>query len=498
LFKKIAILNLSLLITLSLSSFTAAFKLPDTGQSACYNSTGALIPCAGTGQDGAYSINPMTYTDNGDGTVKDNNTGLTWLKQNAGSVYNWYEASGTYNASYNPSSLSVCGSVELGGHTDWRLPKKNELMSIVDYSRYYPAINTSYFPNTNAASYWSFTSNTASPDSAWGVDFSDGGIYDGYMFGEGYVRCVRGQQSIQSFIDNGNGTVTDTGTGLMWQQHEQADKSWNNALSYCEGLTLGNHSDWRLPNIREHESVIDDARYDPAIDKSFFPNAYSSYYLSSSTFAGNPGHAWLVSLYDGGIYNFLGKDSIYYVRCVRGGEGGALGRLTTNFSGTGAGTVTGAGLRLGEQIVFSFNTNSSIYLDNGTNAGINASPAEFSLFSGWTGCDYVNGAYCPLTMNAYRTVTATFNFRTGYKSRIGDTASYYSTLQAAYDNAPNPGIVKSWATGFSENLTCAKTKNVTLKGGNNEAYSVNTGYTTLRGKLTIQAGSLTVEKLIIM
>jgi hypothetical protein len=497
-FKEIAILKLSLLITLSLADFSAAFKLPDTGQSACYNSAGAIVSCAGTGQDGAYSINPMTYTDNGDGTVEDNSTGLTWQKQDFGGIFNWYEASGTYDATYNPSPLNLCGSVMLGGHTDWRLPNKSELMSIVDYSMYYPAIKTSYFPDTKAANYWTITSNAALPDVAWIVNFSDGGIYDNDKSASGYVRCVRGEQSTQNLMDNGNGTVTDTGTGLMWQQQEQADKNWDNALSYCEGLTLGNYSDWRLPNIREHESLIYDAGYDPAIDRSFFPNAYSSYYLSSSSFSGNPGHPWFVSFYDGGIYNFLGKDGIYFVRCVRGGEGGGLGSLTTSFSGTGAGTVTGSGIQLGEQIGFSFNTGNSIYLDNGTVAAINASPAEFSLFSGWSGCNYVNGAYCSLTMNANRTVTATFNFRTGYKSRIGDTASYYSTLQGSYDNAPNPGIVKSWATVFNENLTCARTKNVTLKGGYNEAYSGNTGYTTLRGKLTIQTGSLTVEKLTIM
>ena len=67
-------------------------------------------------------------------------------------TYNWYQACGTYDATYNPTSQNVCGSLNLGGYSDWRLPTKKELMSIVDYSIPYPGptINTTYFPNTNS------------------------------------------------------------------------------------------------------------------------------------------------------------------------------------------------------------------------------------------------------------------------------------------------------------------------------------------------------------
>ncbi|MBV5349935.1 hypothetical protein JZU71_01895, partial [bacterium] len=78
--------------------------LPDTGQTKCYNYSGTEIPCAGTGQDGAYSINPMSFTDNANGTITDNNTGLLWQKcsvaQNndatcsgTATTHNWYQAS---------------------------------------------------------------------------------------------------------------------------------------------------------------------------------------------------------------------------------------------------------------------------------------------------------------------------------------------------------------------------------------------------------------------
>jgi hypothetical protein len=74
------IVFLSLLILSLIASTTFAFNLPDTGQTKCYRDVDTYdeIPCAGTGQDGDYNINPMSFTDNGNGTVTDNNTGLIW------------------------------------------------------------------------------------------------------------------------------------------------------------------------------------------------------------------------------------------------------------------------------------------------------------------------------------------------------------------------------------------------------------------------------------
>ncbi|MBI4654572.1 MAG: DUF1566 domain-containing protein [Nitrospirae bacterium] len=112
-------------------------------------------------------------------------------------TYNWYQASGTYDATYNPSLQNVCSSLAVGGHSDWRLPTKKELMSIVDYSISYPGptINTTYFPNTKSFYYWSSTTYAGDPSYAWSVGFGEGGVYDGYAKDYyNYVRCVRGGQ----------------------------------------------------------------------------------------------------------------------------------------------------------------------------------------------------------------------------------------------------------------------------------------------------------------
>jgi len=303
---------------------TVTFHLPDTGQTKCYQSVSpwAEIPCAGTGQDGAYNINPMSFTVIGSDNdmVQDNNTGLIWQRQEDGNTYNWYKASGTYHVTYNPSSQDVCGDLSTGNYTDWRLPSKKELISIVDYSLYPGPIITPIFTNTKSYLYWSSSTDANTPNNAWYVNFLYGNVSYFYKYSAYYVRCVRGGELVfANFTNNYNETISDTSTALMWQQGEPGLMTWQAALDYCDGLTLpsGGHSDWRLPNIKELESITDDTRYNPAIDRNFFPNAYADNYWSSTTYAGYPGDAWAVARQVNSYYPDFQKSHAYYVRCVR-------------------------------------------------------------------------------------------------------------------------------------------------------------------------------------
>lgn len=121
------------------------------------------------------------------------------------------------------------------------------------------------------------------------------------------------------FIVNGDGTVTDTSTGLIWQQQASGLLTWGDAISYCEGLSLSGYNNWRPPIINELQSLVDYTRYNPAIDTTAFPDTMSSVYWSSSTDALIGHHVWCVYFYNGNVffYNKLGK---YYMRAVRGGE----------------------------------------------------------------------------------------------------------------------------------------------------------------------------------
>ena len=136
------------------------------------------------------------------------------------------------------------------------------------------------------------------------------------------ILLIGGEVIAADFTDNGDDTVTDNRTDLVWQKEDDGiTRTWESAISYCEGLTLGGMSDWRLPNIRELESIINSGTSYPAIDTTFFPNTNSSYYYwSSTTLAYNANYALSVYFGLGRIGGYYKSDYYYYVRCVRGGQ----------------------------------------------------------------------------------------------------------------------------------------------------------------------------------
>ena len=117
-----------------------------------------------------------------------------------------------------------------------------------------------------------------------------------------YVRAVRGNPlPANNFIEQGDGTLIDTATGLMWQQATAPGTyTWQEALAYCENLNLAGHTDWRLPDRNELQSIVDYSRYNPPIDPLF--SAVASYYWSSTTYAYVTYGAWIVDFNDGYVY----------------------------------------------------------------------------------------------------------------------------------------------------------------------------------------------------
>ncbi len=288
---------------LTLYNLDDEYKLPDTGQTTRYSDT--------TGDDSDTLINAPSYTDNSDDTVTDNNTGLIWQRQDDSTTRTWTDA-GPY-----------CDGLTLGAQSDWRLPDKKELASIADYGTYSPAIDSTAFPGTNSSYYssyyWSSATYASDTSFAWRLLFSIGFIGNGDKTGSFYVRCVRSSQfSTVAFADLGDQTVLDRKTGLIWQQGiDYSTRNWEAAISYCDGLNLAGRSDWRLPNVRELESITDDSKYSPAIDSTAFPGTLSLHYWSSTTVADSTSDAWYVHFSDGFVNSGSNKTVSFYVRCVR-------------------------------------------------------------------------------------------------------------------------------------------------------------------------------------
>jgi hypothetical protein len=223
------------------------------------------------------------------------------------------------------NAITLCEDLDLGGYSDWRLPDVYELPSIVDYNRHNPAIDPGTFPGTLSSYYWSSSTPVppASPTAAWEVDFNTGILHYSTKTNTDpfYVRCVRGTPppSPHTFTVHGDGTVTDDVTGLMWQQMDDNDlRNWDDALDYCEDLVLppGEHTDWRLPDVKELRSIIDYEEYEPALDPAVFPGTNFAFYWSSNTTVSQPNDAWYVHFSDGQVHHSM-KVNIYHVRCVR-------------------------------------------------------------------------------------------------------------------------------------------------------------------------------------
>jgi hypothetical protein len=340
-----------------------AWPVPDTGQTTCYNNT-VEIPCpspgdAFYGQDATYAINPPSYTKlDAAGSplpdlatvwvmLRDNVSGLVWeSKTNDGSIHDAFRNFFTWcdrTTPANGTAQGTCGSgsgaastdtgafiqalneARFGTHSDWRMPAMQELMMLVDRGRAGPAVNPDFFANLGWSYYWSSAANADVSDQAWCVVFNEGNAVNDVMSNSNAVRAVRGAALAHRYIDNGDGTVSDTATGLMWQKETDDATNWQTALHSAATLSLGGYDDWRLPNINEMLSLVDYGAYSPAINVAF-PVAAASNYWSSTTYAGNPETAWYINFNDGFV-SHSEKLNAFSMRAVRGGQPRLSGHL---------------------------------------------------------------------------------------------------------------------------------------------------------------------------
>jgi hypothetical protein len=278
------------------------FKLPDSGQ---FRETTFVH-----GEDADYKRHPMSFTVLEDGEVViDNNTGLMWERH-----LNWqWEETTPPKGEWRPQDVfyyvdgeprrrpyhegvQYCKQLKLGGYDDWRMPSMKEGHTIAHYGSARPAIHMKYFKDVypgltgygdrGKGGMWGGPLAPDHNNSAWHLGFIDG-HFMGYPRG-GYktTRCVRADNNGVYFqpdlVDNGDGTITDEVTKLMWLQESDAvGRDWESSIQYCEDLKFAGYEDWKLPHNKELTSLVDLRRQKPAIDTEFFPDTdYKAYYWS--------------------------------------------------------------------------------------------------------------------------------------------------------------------------------------------------------------------------
>ncbi len=288
--KSASILMLSLLFCITLSGQTLSFKIVDTNQDKCYNTLNEITPplpgAAFYGQDAQFDGYQPSYQDNGDGTVTDLVTGLMWQQ-------GLFPSKLTFN-----QAVAGADTLSLAGYTDWRLPTIKEMYSLILFSgtdisgpnpeNLSPFLDTNYFEfrygdtligermiDAQYATSTEYVGTTMGGDHTdFGVNFADGRI-KGYGTGPlpgqtgdktFEVRYVRGnlQYGVNEFVDNGDGTIRDAATGLIWDKNDSGEGlNWEEGLAWVEQKNAEQYlgaNDWRLPNAKEMQSIVDYSR----------------------------------------------------------------------------------------------------------------------------------------------------------------------------------------------------------------------------------------------
>jgi hypothetical protein len=296
-----------------------------TDQTKCYNESGQDVPCAGSGQDGETNrvqSNPETRFEVRGGVVADRATGLCWSQNASPATWpmSWAEAF-EYVAQLNQS-----GHLKID---DWRLPSRRELFSLISHQHINQALPSGHpFTNVFPGYYWTASECRRLADQAWYIHLGGGRIYRGMKKNFYMVWPVSGPQADDEKMSDRfviqNSTACDRLTKLVWLRTSgemQRPVKWEKALEAIVALNeknAGGYADWRLPNIRELESLVDLNRHSPALAPDHPFEHIAEGYWSATTSVYEKRYAWVFYPRDGAIgvgYKPLPEFYAWVVRC---------------------------------------------------------------------------------------------------------------------------------------------------------------------------------------
>lgn len=302
----------------------------------CYisNGTGTPLPPGATIQlilnpssypDGFHDIDGNvleTYTfsfttDESEDVVTDTSTQLMWQQEDDGVRRTWDEA------------CQYCEDLVLGTYEDWRVPRIDELRTIVDYGQCDPALVLVFEGQSDV--YWSSSGKDGSDNPQgfyWYINFYKGNVFYTSASNFNFIRCVRSGPNwsfdpSDYLVIESEATVRDTRNDLIWQRSDDGiHRTWSEAQAYCEALILDGYDEWRVPTIEELQTIIDYPEgQDPRISTDVFSGIGTvwpaDYFWSSTTSVCDPNYAWEV-YFGGGYVSTFSKDRNYYMytRCV--------------------------------------------------------------------------------------------------------------------------------------------------------------------------------------
>lgn len=393
--KGIAVVTTLILLLSAHFATAGTIQLPQTGQAACYDTTGTVIDCASTGQDGMHRKGVLwpvpRFTiiycdatgpcqsqvsdcdaDKATDIVTDNLTGLVWARDTGYTQRTWQD------------SLTYVNSLELCGQNDWRLPNVNELLSLRNegVGRTDWWLQDQGFSGAPFGDYQTSTAYALDPANLWYVNIGYGYIGSTARISLQYTFPVRGPDTLgpapvwktgqmSCYNDSGTSTgcpgtgqdgeyhagvawptprftvgtgakadcITDELTGLMWvKTPNDSLRDWQGGLTYANDLTLCGYDDWRMPNVIEQRSLFNyEGRSDDWLNTQGFIAVPSGRFSTSTTSVEYTTYAMFEDIYDGRIMSYFEKDpsNTYYAWAVRAG-GGSFGTIGTQLTITGS------------------------------------------------------------------------------------------------------------------------------------------------------------------
>ena len=361
--RKVLVIVGVLMLMSSPTVFAAVADLPQTGQTACYDTAGAVISCAGTGQDGELQKGVSWQTPRfeiaGNSLCRlDTLTGLIWMKNPGVSAYSWGDALSWANGR---NAANLCGF-----DSGWRLPNINELGSLFNQGGTIGTIEwltNQGFENINQR-YWSSTNYTPDPTQAWAMDFNAGYNFNYTKTNLIYAWPVRGPDPVgpapvrktgQTTCWDGSGIpvnpcagtgqdgdiqagiawpaprftvdgdcVIDNLTDLVWAASpDGVYKDWQTALDYASARNTaglcGYSSGWRLSNMVELNSLVHYGQSNQSVwlNTQGFTGVLSGGYWSSTSFVGNRNSGMDTAMSNGQLYPYSKNAPFQYTWAVR-------------------------------------------------------------------------------------------------------------------------------------------------------------------------------------
>jgi hypothetical protein len=297
----------------------------ETDQSLCFDEFGNSVPCIDAYQDASSETNvsyPTRRIENRDDKVVDIWTGLCWQKNAnlSGFPLSWNEA---------VEFMQEINHAETKIENNWRLPSRMELFSLISHQEINPSLPKLHpFEEVFNGYYWTQTECARLPNQAWYIHLGGGRVQRGMKHGSYMVWPVSGPKmdtyySADRFEKKGNLTF-DSITNRTWfsgKEIYQDMVSWPEALSLIRNLNKNKEAgftDWRLPNIRELDSLIDTTQHSPAFAEGYAIDRVQEGYWSSTTSIYEPSYAWVLYTRDGAIGVGYKPNADFQILPVRG------------------------------------------------------------------------------------------------------------------------------------------------------------------------------------